>query len=123
MGGFNFRNREDLLRVLDQPDQPPKQKRKLRQGVQNLPPATPGWIFLTPSGGIAQRSGLVCQSEDCTPYYIAEDGTLTELTDDSGSSQTVEVWHFGFDYDIPGSIYIQCKEVFGKLVADAGDRC
>lgn len=123
MGGFNFRNREDIQRVLDGPRDDPPKAPPPRQGLQDLPRATPGWIFLTPSGGIAQRTGLVCNSEDCTPYYIAEDGTLTELTDDSGASQTVEVWHFGFDYDVPGSIYIQCKEVFGKLVADAGDRC
>lgn len=116
---FGFNRREDAetaLRIVrDPPKRPPA-----KIGTLSGPPATPGYIFQTPSGGIAARSGTTCGSAACTPYYIDPSGAITELTDNGGSSQTQTVYNI-FATAIGGSAYITAKQVFGVLVADAED--
>lgn len=120
MAGFTFAKREDIDKAIKLVRNPPPMP-KPKQGPEQLPRITIGWIFKTPGGGIAARSGTTPGSASCTPYYIDTDGpTLTELTDDAGASQTVTVYHIGAD-TIAGDVYIMAKEVYGVLVADMED--
>ena len=118
MAGFNFRRKADIEKVIR------LVRRRNSLGRPSalpdmLPSITEGYIFETPLGGIAARSGTTVSSAACTPYYI--DGTtLTELTDNDGASQTVDVYNV-FSAAITGEVYITAKRVFGVLVADAED--
>ena len=121
MGSYSFAKREDaeaLLALIGKEGRPDASQREVGQT-----PLTHGWLFKTPAAGIAARTGDVCASAQCTPYYIAADGTLTELLDENDASQTVEVYHFGETEAVPGEAYIQAKESFGVLIADCVDAC
>ena len=121
MAGFNFKRREDINDVFrlikDAPYSPLKANGSV---VDDSLPLTTGWIFRTPSGGIPARSGVVCGSAECTPYYIDENDELVELQDGDGDPQTVAVKHIG-STAITGDTYIMAKEVFLTLVADMED--
>lgn len=119
MAGYNFKTREAIEKVYDLIDMKP-QKPKRKVGVREIDKPTHGWILKTPAGGIPARSGTACGSADCTPYFVATDGTLTEMTDTTGASFTVTCYHIGGSA-VQGSVYIQAKEVFGLLVADMED--
>jgi len=77
-------------------------------------------VFKTPAGGIDARDGTTCSSAECVPYYLDDDGELTELNDDGGTSQTVEIFNI-FGTDIGASVYITAKDLHGVLVVDSED--
>ena len=118
---YSFERKSDIVKAIQMVRQPSK------AAVGRDPFAqvsgsrlTEGYLFQTPSGGIAARSGTTCGSAACTPYYIDSSGVINELTDNSGTSQTVTVYNV-FGSAIGGSVYITAKRVYGVLVADAED--
>jgi hypothetical protein len=74
-------------------------KGSLQDGEPDLRNAPDDVVVMTPSGGIAARSGTTCYSEDCNRYTITDtdrtDGecTLTALVDGSSNPLTVEVFN------------------------------
>ena len=88
-------------------------------------PTNPDWdiiahspleIFYTPGGGIAARSGTTVSSANCTPYWINDSGTLTELKDYDDDSQTFPVYNMDSSGAVTGSTYILTGWVMGKRV-------
>lgn len=118
MAGYSFRRKEDIAKTLELIGMPRPRQLQPQLGTVQPEVQTHGFIFQTPGGGISALSGSTAGSAECTPYYInPETGVLTELTDDSGASQTKTVYHIGPDA-VAGSIYIQAKRIYGVLVAD-----
>lgn len=76
-------------------------------------------IFLTPSGGIAARSGTTPGSATCTGYVI-DNGSLTTFKDTSGSDYTATVYNISTTA-ATGSTYIQAKRSGCQWVADFED--
>ena len=73
-----------------------------------------GIICMTPSGGIAARSGTTCGTATCNTYTISVSDVLT------ATGSTEEVNNI-FSSAIAGSVYITAKNVAGDWVADAED--
>ena len=118
---YTFNQRSDIDATIEMVRQPTKAVTGVDPFRQNnSAPLTVGYLFQTPSGGIAARSGTTCGSAACTPYYIDSTGEIAELTDNDGASQTITVYNV-FGSAIAGSAYITAKRVFGQLVADAED--
>lgn len=86
---------------------------------------TQALIFEAPGGGIAARSGTTLGKADCTPYYIDIDattgaGTLTELTDDAGNSQSFTVYNY-VSQSITAGAYFKGVKLFNVWVTTSQD--
>ena len=66
--------------------------------------------YLTPSGGIAARSGTTCGTATCNTYIISASDVLT------ATGETKKVNNI-FSSAIAGSVYITAKNVAGDWVA------
>ena len=63
-------------------------------------------VVITPSGGIAARSGTTCGTATCTVQVVDYDGAITATT------RTVKVCNLSTEA-IDGSSYIMCHKVPG----------
>lgn len=72
-----------------------------------------GYIAMTPSGGIAARSGTTVTVADCDVYYLAGSGSTRTLV---SSGVKLAVANMSTTA-ITGSVYILCGLFGGELVA------
>jgi hypothetical protein len=84
---------------------------ELRGDVAEPKQAPDDVVVMTPSGGIAARSGATCYGEDCATYRIVDgdmtDGeiTLEAIVDGDSAAITVEVYNLSNEA-VGGSKYV-----------------
>ena len=84
---------------------------ELRGDVAEPKQAPDDVVVMTPSGGIAARSGTTCYGEDCATYRIVDseitDGeiTLEAIVDGASAAITVEVYNLSNEA-VGGSRYV-----------------
>lgn len=124
MTGFNFARKEDAQAAIQLARRANKHSLHPKSGVSPIDRWTQGFLLETPEAGIdaldTSVSPNVASSAECTPYYIAEDGSLTEITADDGTAIVYDVWNVSSS-KVAGYSMIQAKLVFDKLVVDMED--
>jgi len=80
------------------------------------------YLAETPAGGIPALTANVAGSAQCGLKSIADDGTVTDVTNSTGSVTTVTVYNVASNA-VDGSTLIQCKRELasGRLLADFED--
>ena len=107
--GFNKGDSQELLRLLGGRYAPEVMQAK------NIP-LDKLLVVMTPSGGIAARSGTTCGTADCTVQVVNYDGAITATT------RTVKVCNLSTSA-IGGSAYIMCHKVPGGAYMSHWEDC
>ena len=116
MPNYAFTDQKIAERLRDmagevQPSEVPMQGPKMSRDIHG-----DAWIMKTDGSGVSARVSDVCGSGLAVPYYIADDGTLTELKAND-TSITLTVWNVATGA-VAANVYIQCKQVGSRLVVD-----
>lgn len=114
MAGFVFKDRTTATRLKQWANTLPGQTGD--QGQR----ATEIFLFKTPVGGIAARSGTTLGKATCDAYYLSFDGTdatITALTD-SGSAQLTNTVFNMSTSAVGAEVYIQAVRIYGLYVAN-----
>lgn len=115
MTRYVFKERRKIESVLQLIRQSPPQNI-----AASSPPVADGFVFKTPQQGIPARNGANCGKAACTPYFIDDNGVLTELKGPQEQALTYDIYHIG-STPVSGDAYIQAKRCHGRLVADMED--
>lgn len=107
--GFNKGDSEELLRLIGDRGVT-EVKTKASLDFDKL------LVVMTPSGGIAARSGTTCGTADCTVQVVTYDGAITATT------RTIKVCNLSEDA-VGGSAYIMCHKVPGGAYVAHWEDC